>query len=113
MKKSSFVELEGRDKRRPIQYLDVKVTMESRGKNESVVELIEKVDISPFMNPSYDSIVLCKLLKELQLNNNIPLEGRTVGMKIGRSLTICQRGKSLLLAGYIRWVRKYLLISRK
>jgi len=30
--KSNFVELEGRDKRRPIQYLDIKVTMESKNK---------------------------------------------------------------------------------
>ena len=73
--KSSFVELEGKDKRRPIQYLDLKVTMESRIKGEvTVEELLEKVDISKVMNNSYDAIVLGRLLAQLQLYYNIPLE---------------------------------------
>ena len=38
MKKSSFIELEGRDKHRPIQFIDVKVTMESRNRNEITVD---------------------------------------------------------------------------
>ena len=33
MKKSSFIELDGQDKHRPIQYLDVKVTMEGKVKS--------------------------------------------------------------------------------
>ena len=67
--------MEGRDKRRPIQYLDLKVTMESKNKGEvAVEELLEKVDISKVMNNSYDAIVLGRLLAQLQLYYNIPLE---------------------------------------
>jgi adenine/guanine phosphoribosyltransferase-like PRPP-binding protein len=75
--KSSFVELEGRDKRRPIQYLDIKMTMESRNKGEAAVEeLLERVDISKVMTNSYDAIVLGRLLAQLQLYYNIPLESK-------------------------------------
>ncbi len=76
MKKSSFVELEGKEKRRPIQYLDIKVTTEGKGRADQVIEeLLEKVDISSCMNDHYDSIVLSSLLVKLQLDYNIPLEG--------------------------------------
>lgn len=33
MKKSSFIELEGKEKKRAIQFLDVKVSMENRVTN--------------------------------------------------------------------------------
>lgn len=48
-KKSSFIEPEGREKRRLIQYLDVKVVMSGKGLPD-VEELLEKVDISKCMN---------------------------------------------------------------
>lgn len=75
MKKSSFIELY-QEKRRPIQHLDIRITMENKNKNEQPVdELLEKVDISKCMSDHYDSIILSKLLTHLQLNYNIPLEG--------------------------------------
>jgi len=41
-----------------------------------VEELLEKVDISKVMNNSYDAIVLGRLLAQLQLYYNIPLESK-------------------------------------
>jgi len=74
MKKSSFIELDGKDKPRPIQYIDIKVTMEGRMKGEGgIEELLEGIDISKCMNSHYDSIVFSKLLALLQLHYNIPL----------------------------------------
>lgn len=51
MKKSSFIELEDKDKKRALQFLDVKVTMENRVSNEAPIEeLLEKIDISKCLN---------------------------------------------------------------
>jgi hypothetical protein len=38
MKKSSFIELDGKEKRRLIQFLDIKVTMENRSGTENTVD---------------------------------------------------------------------------
>ena len=51
MKKSSFIELEDKDKKRALQFLDVKVTMENRVSNEAPIEeLLEKIDITAWLN---------------------------------------------------------------
>lgn len=62
--------------------------MESRNPSEpSTEELIEKVDISKCMNDTYEAIVLSKLLAQLQLNYNIPLESKSTLRQIEKSHT--------------------------
>lgn len=75
MKKSSFIELDGKEKRRLIQFLDIKVTMENRtGPQNTIDQLLEKVDISKCMNEGYDSIMFQKMLDILRLEYNICIE---------------------------------------
>ena len=75
MKKISNTELDIRDKRRSLQFLDVKVTMDNRLANEPPIEeLVEKIDISKCLSDNYDSIIFCKLLSILYLNYNIPTD---------------------------------------
>ena len=74
--KSSFVELDGKEKHRLIQFINVKVAMEGKSKGESVEEMLEAIDISGCMNGNYDAIVLSRLLNILLMYYNIPLESK-------------------------------------
>lgn len=75
MKKSSFIELEGKDRKKNTPIFDVKVSMENRLTNEPPIEeLIEKLDLNHCMNDAVDSIILNKLLSSLNLSYNIPTD---------------------------------------
>lgn len=89
----------GKDKKRPFQFLDVKVTMENRVSNEAPIEeLLERIDISKCLNDGYDAIILSNLLTLLHLSYNIPTDSTSSLMQIERSSTFAMMARYLSIA---------------